>query len=132
MTRWSNRLAVRYSTHYRRRSLSRKLVGTISRIFRCHRNNRLSVCGRKRDINPLVARFHDVASLRIKRCIDAAHASISLTHESVCLCVSADILNATHTHTCAQGADSHTNVGDYKVVQVHRVNGSSELIHAGW
>ena len=53
------------------------------------------------------------------------------------LCVeSADTLSHTHTHT-----HTHTNTHiraripsaeQYKVVQVHRVNGSSELIYAGW
>lgn len=32
-----------------------------------------------------------------------------------------------HTRT-----EIHPSVEQYKVVQVHRVNGSSELIHAGW
>jgi hypothetical protein len=66
--------------------------------------------------------FQVVALLGIKCCVGiCARANF--------VCMSAPTL-----YTCAM----HTRMGinpsveQYKVVQVHRVNGSSELIHAGW
>lgn len=67
-----------------------------------------------------------VASLGIKR-------RVSVRARANMARVSADTLLFTHV-TCV----THTRMGihpsaeQYKVVQVHRVNGSSELIHAGW
>jgi len=103
------------------------LSASFFKIFRCHQISAYCPSPLSR-IGNVTTLFHRA----IQNCRVARNKCIISVHSNL-VCVSADILRNVHniyahvTHTYMRIPSA-----ECKVVQVHRVNGSSELIYTGW